>query len=75
MSLSLDSVRRFDPENLSIPIGSPDDVRLIQKLYEQTNLLALRAFVGVSVGEIDMTNDGIVWPRARRIIFLSKEPI
>ena len=63
VTIDLADIQRFDPETLTIPLGDPEETKILQYLYMQPHITALRTVADVQVGEIDMTIDrGCVQP-------------
>jgi Alw26I/Eco31I/Esp3I family type II restriction m6 adenine DNA methyltransferase len=57
MTIFLNDVKRFDPDNLTIPMGTPEETLLLTKLYNRKTSIPMSKYVDVLVGEIDMTLD------------------
>jgi hypothetical protein len=57
LEIEVADVRSFDPENLTVPLGSPEEVSILQRMFAQEALEPLSSIASVAVGEIDMTQD------------------
>lgn len=57
LSISVADIMSFDPDNLTIPLGTAAETTVLQKLYSQSNVVPLGEVLDVFVGEIDMTLD------------------
>ena len=57
LEIEVADVRGFDPENLTVPLGSPEEVSILQRMFAQDALEPLSSIASVAVGEIDMTQD------------------
>jgi Alw26I/Eco31I/Esp3I family type II restriction m6 adenine DNA methyltransferase len=57
LEIKIADIRKFDPENLTIPLGNAEAIRILLQLYNQATVVSFDKILKVSVGEIDMSLD------------------
>ena len=57
LEIKIADIKKFDPENLTIPLASAEEIRILLQLYSQATIVPFNKILSVSVGEIDMTQD------------------
>jgi hypothetical protein len=57
LQIRYEDIRDFDTDNLTVPLGNPAEVGILQRMFGQAAIEPFSSSAKVMVGEIDMTND------------------